>query len=181
MSIPVDPTTKRTPTKAVNSPAEICLWAFISASWYLQLGAAQFLLEAGADINQRDKRGATALVNAAYGNFGRLGLGCDHVDAIAFFLARGVDPNLATKHGFTAVMAAARSGSARALAMILEAGGRIDAVDADGDTARSLAHSRNRPECQECVELIDAFELRASLATCAPIRQATSPSQSMRL
>jgi ankyrin repeat protein len=54
-------------------------------------------------------------------------------------LQRGLDVNAADEYGQTPLMRAADRGRVDAIAVLLQAGARIDACDTDGNTALQLA------------------------------------------
>jgi ankyrin repeat protein len=64
--------------------------ALIGSACYGKLNAAQYLLESGVDINQRDKWGQTPLICAAHQG---------QVAMIRYLLARGADVNIVGEEG----------------------------------------------------------------------------------
>lgn len=81
------------------------------------LEAARFLLDAGADINTRDRSGETPLIQAA--NMG-------YRDMVALLLGRGADVNARDEVQETALFKAARYGYAEVCAALLAAGAELN-------------------------------------------------------
>src|SRR5690606_31346873 len=79
--------------------------------------AVQRLLESGANVNQPQADGATALQWAAY-----------HGDAelVRLLLGAGADPSLANRNGSTAMWLAASRGDAEVLEALLDGGADVD-------------------------------------------------------
>ncbi|EJL26231.1 ankyrin repeat-containing protein [Novosphingobium sp. AP12] len=120
------------------------------------------LLEAGADIEGVDAKGHTALILATYHGFEQsaallLDRGADpnrttasgsplmgvafkgHLTIARRLLAAGADPNLRNAAGQTAIMMSALFDRREVIELLLDAGADIDAVDAAGNDAASLA------------------------------------------
>lgn len=115
----------------------------------------KFLLEQGADVNQRpDPSGETAL-HAALCTADRVA----HDRVVEVLLAYGADPNLATVDGMetggfmrdcrtkgeTALHRAAAFGELETIDMLIDAGARVEARDAHEDTPLSWASWYLRP------------------------------------
>ncbi len=77
------------------------------------------LIEAGADVNAKDVRGATALHQAAYGN---------NVAVAAVLIEAGADVNAKNVRGATALHQAAYGNNAAVAAVLIEAGADVNAV-----------------------------------------------------
>jgi ankyrin repeat protein len=92
------------------------------------LAAVRSLLANGADVNARDTKGATALMNAAiYGD----------LDCVKLLLDKGADPNASNDLGIDALMwAASDLGKVRAL---IAHGANVNARSSYGYTALSVA------------------------------------------
>ncbi|MFT4054588.1 MAG: ankyrin repeat domain-containing protein [Novosphingobium sp.] len=120
------------------------------------------LLEAGADIEGVDAKGHTALVLATYHGFEDtaallLDRGADpngttasgsplmgvafkgHLAIARRLLAAGADPNLRNAAGQTAIMMSALFDRREVIGLLLDAGADIDAMDAGGNDAATLA------------------------------------------
>ncbi|MEX0714509.1 MAG: ankyrin repeat domain-containing protein [Pirellulales bacterium] len=103
--------------------------------WLLSLltgdiAKAGLLLEAGADLNDRGRCGKTALMYP---------VSCNHVEMTRWLLALGVDSNACDDTG-TPPMAAAESGAADCVRLLLEAGANPGQVSRFGDFAVTTAH-----------------------------------------
>ena len=89
------------------------------------------MLAAGADAGAVDARGRHPLYYAAEADLAAL---CDEL------IARGADVDAATRNGgVTALMIASDRGARSAVSSLLARGAAVNAADADGDTALSLA------------------------------------------
>lgn len=125
------------------------------------------LLEAGADIEAADARGHTALVLATYNGFdattelpldhgggpnGTTASGSPltgvpfkgHVAIARQLLAAGADPNLRNAAGQTAIMMSGLLDRRDIIALLLDAGADLHAVDAAGNDAAGLGHPGQR-------------------------------------
>jgi len=97
------------------------LWAGLEGN----VRIIETLLDAGANLHQKDKYGNTAFLLAAQGG---------KPDAVKKFLSLGFDANATDDHGGrTALIAAARS--AEALKILIEAGAKVNTQ------SRGLAHT----------------------------------------
>jgi ankyrin repeat protein len=83
------------------------------------------LLEAGAEIDERNANGGTALMYAVSNN---------HLEVVSLLLARGADPNARARIGWTPMLVAGAKGRDRAIALLLEAGADPAQADAYGWT-----------------------------------------------
>lgn len=99
--------------------AELARWADVQA-----------LLAGGAEVDQPQADGSTALLWAAY-----------HGDAEAAgaLLAAGADPNATNRLGMTALAEAASNGAGEIVAVLLDAGANADVELPEGDTPLMLA------------------------------------------
>jgi palmitoyltransferase len=117
---------------------------------------AQFLLEQGADANITDPGNDETPLHAALCTTERVA----HNRVMRVLLAHGADPNRATKPdvetggfmrdvrtcGETPLHRAAAFGDAEAIKMLLDAGAKIDAKDAHGDSPLSWGSWHLRPD-----------------------------------
>jgi uncharacterized protein len=115
----------------------------------------QFLLEQGADSNHANPDNGETPLHAALCTTERIA----HNRVMRALLAHGADPNRATKDGVetdgfmrdvrtcgeTPLHRAAAFGDEEAIMMLLEAGAKIDAKDAHGDSPLSWASWHVRP------------------------------------
>lgn len=70
-----------------------------------KLGVVRYLLDEGADVNARENRGSTALIEAAYNG---------HTDVIKELLLRGADINVISEQGTALDMALNKKNTAAA-------------------------------------------------------------------
>jgi 2-octaprenyl-3-methyl-6-methoxy-1,4-benzoquinol hydroxylase len=87
-------------------------------------------LSAGADPDEKQPDGSTALLWASYHG---------EADAVRALLAAGADPNTTNRLGMTALAEAAGHGAGEIVALLLEAGADADAELLEGDTPLMLA------------------------------------------
>ncbi len=128
---------------AVPAPAITPDEKLAAATRASRLGSVSVALAAGADINARDKDGATALFRAVADR---------RADVAALLLLNGANPNLATNDGKTPLMQCATAfdmPSERMLVELIVAGADINATARDGTTALGQAvHSQNNTAAQ---------------------------------
>jgi ankyrin repeat protein len=100
----------------------------ITATYRKDRGTVEKLLAAGADINGRDEDGRTALVHAV--------LDSDpDFSFIRYLLERGAAPDIAdANQRWTALHFAAQAQEPDVVAMLIEAGAKVDSQDAFGNT-----------------------------------------------
>jgi ankyrin repeat protein len=99
--------------------------------------ALRLLLELGADVNQQESDGWTALHRLC-----RTGWPGDTDSCIELLLACGADTCLATDQAQTVCHWAALSNGNAQLCALIAAGGNLDQPDNDGNTPRSIAFQR---------------------------------------
>ena len=112
------------------------------------------LLEAGADINARDRFGQTALMNAA-----RTG----QVELVRLLVERGAALNTTAKYNLTALMIAIINGHTEIALSLIQAGadGSIRGTCAPGfynKTAFMLAEERDQCEVVEWLKAVGVTE-----------------------
>ena len=90
------------------------------------LGIVRFLLLNGANADQPDGDGSTAIMLAARGG---------NIDILRHLIHSGADPNIENNRGVTPLAAAVQTGDASAVEMFIECGARVDTADSQGDTA----------------------------------------------
>ena len=132
------------------------------AAGFGTLETMQWLLDSGAEVNAKNRRGSTPLhwsipdeakvrlllargagLNAKQGDnrtplYLAALLGNGH-SILRLLLENGADPNIKTSNGRTPLMAAASRGDEKALRLLIEAKATVDAQDSSGETALMLA------------------------------------------
>jgi uncharacterized protein len=131
---------------------------------------AQFLLEQGADPNRADPDTGETPLHSALCTTERIA----HNRVMRVLLAHGADPNRATKDGVetggfmrdvrtcgeTPLHRAAAFGDAEAIKLLLDAGAKLDAKDAHGDSPLSWASWHLRPDAILRLLLYGNFRIR---------------------
>jgi ankyrin repeat protein len=101
----------------------------------------QRLLEAGADVDARDRYGQTGLMLAAVAG---------RADVVRLLIRHGANLDHTAKYGLTAVMLAVVNGHAEVVRLLADAGASLDQVGSGapgfaGKTALDLAGARGDP------------------------------------
>lgn len=139
------------------------------ASFHGHWRLVQFLLERGAEANYTDPDNGETPLHAALCTTERVA----HNRVMRVLLAHGADPNRATKDGAetggfmrdvrtcgeTPLHRAAAFGDEEAIKMLLDAGAKIDAKDAHGDSPLSWASWHLRPDAILRLLLYDGFRI----------------------
>ncbi|HET7211942.1 MAG TPA: ankyrin repeat domain-containing protein [Terriglobia bacterium] len=126
-----------------------------AASFHGHWRLCKFLLEQGADVDEQDASSGEAPLHNALCNTDRMAY--DRVLKVLLF--HGANPNVATKNGVetggfmrdcrtkgeTPLHRAAAFGNEDTIKLLLDAGAKIDATDANGDTPLSWASWYSRP------------------------------------
>ncbi|MDE5580404.1 MAG: ankyrin repeat domain-containing protein [Treponemataceae bacterium] len=110
---------------------------------------ARLLIEMGADVNEKDDQGMTALMRA------------DDLptDITTLLIAHGADVNARCNDGRTALMFAVNHHATEAAGLLIKAGAYVNVQDNDGITALMIAE-----ECgaTEMIELLEAARNEAN-------------------
>jgi uncharacterized protein len=114
------------------------------------------LLEGGAAIDERDARGYSALMLAAYAG---------HTEAFDYLLERGADPNTADLSGNSVLMGAAFKGHHVMVSKLLSAGADPTTKNEAGLDARGFALTFGQVDI---AALLGAAVSRASQASTSP-------------
>ena len=129
----------------------------------------KLLIDAGANVNARNKNRHTALMKAAYrGNTDhaermlrqRMTFSLSwpastrHADAVRLLIDAGADVNAKTKDGHTALMWAASQGQNAAVKLLIDAGAKLNQRFKDGKTA--LLRAASGEHAQTVKLLVDA-------------------------
>ena len=89
------------------------------------------LIEVGADVNAKNKRGQTALFCASWWG---------HVKCMEFLLKAGADVNITDDNGVTPLIRASRYGRHKCVDVLLNAGADVNATDNNGCNALHPRH-----------------------------------------
>jgi ankyrin repeat protein len=139
------------------------------AAAFGSLDTLAFLIDAGADVNARNRRGTTPLHWAVHDEAKvrvllKHGAGVDARQAegrtplyqaaslgngapiVRLLLAAGADPNVPLVNGRTPLMAAASRGDVEAIGLLLDAKAAIDVRNGAGETALILAAGDGNPQ-----------------------------------
>lgn len=147
----------------------------------------RYLLEAGADVNQRHSlRGFTALMAAAYyghnevvrllvQNGAKLNARSSsgqtalitaayggRIDTIKLLLELGADVRQKDFHRSTALTVASERGHLEAVRVLLKNGAEVEAKDSDGDTSLGMAVAKNHEEIAKLLRAAGARDLGRS-------------------
>jgi ankyrin repeat protein len=130
------------------------------------VGFARRLVEAGADVRARNRRGAEPLHSATRGGPGSTSWHPGRQSAVIVYLvAAGADPNALAAGGVTPLHRAVRNRCAAAVEALLIAGADPSMANKSGSTALDLARwttgrggtgsSESRAEQQRIIELLE--------------------------
>ena len=108
-----------------------------AALWNHDSSCVNELIEAGADVNQCNYDGKSALMDAAWGR----------MNSVVKLLEAGANVNTTDECGRTALTNAIQNGSIGCFDMILKAGADINVLDILGNSPLNLAAKRNRTKC----------------------------------
>lgn len=119
-----------------------------------------FFLEKGADPNQADNYGWTALMFAS-----RQG----HVEIVDMLFEKGADPNLVNKKDWTALMFASLYGRVEVIEKLLNKGADRDKVNNNGQTAFTLTENVDRNILDEDKQRCGLFPFEEDCPHCSTI------------
>ena len=100
------------------------------------------LIDAGADVNERDKTGLTVLMVAAL---------TGSTEVVDFLLRSGAEINATVESGRTALTWAVMMGHTETVSLLIEAGADLETADESGNTPLMIAKSKGS---EEIVELL---------------------------
>jgi ankyrin repeat protein len=104
------------------------------------LDQVRLLLQYGADINSKDQRGQTALMNAAHAG---------QAELVRLLIENGADLDVTAKYNFSALMLSLITHHTEAAQLLIEAGADVNirsSKNFSGKTALSLAESGGHHE-----------------------------------
>lgn len=111
------------------------------------IATVQTLLAQGANVNEKDKDGRTALMWAAFNG---------HTAIVEVLLAKGAEMNAKdNEYGWTALMVAARNGHTATVEALLTQGADVHAKDKDGKTALQLAESEGHTHIAQLLKKLE--------------------------
>lgn len=120
--------------QALNITNAQQLTPLLMACRFGKTDCAQELINAGADVNQKDGDGNPPLWAAAYAN---------NIELLEMLLGAGADINSQNGDGVTTLMYAASAGKAAVVSKLIAAGASTALENNDGFTALDLAASRD--------------------------------------
>ena len=124
------------------------------------------LLDAGADVNERDAKGATALHVAAF---------AENRTILAQLIAAGADVNAAaTGTSWTPLHMAGAVGNSAIAKALIEAGAAVDAAGRDGSTPLHMAAAYNRGETARVLIAAGGSPKAASAGGVTPLHVAAT-------
>ena len=133
---------------------------FILSARFGHYSVVEHNLYQGADIDQQDELGNTALIAVA---------ATDHKNVLELLVERGADIHIATNDGTTALMNAAASGRLDNVKYLLEAGARINRTNREGESALVYAIKFGRKDIVDYLlkngadaNIYDQDEIRAN-------------------
>jgi ankyrin repeat protein len=131
--------------RAGAEPADSGISALMTAANAGDAAEIRKLVDSGAEPNQQDAYGWTAL---------RYAVRSGHMDAATALIENGADVDLASKSGRTPLMSAAGNGLSDMLEMLLKAGADHKAKNSAGETAFRISMRGGKLGCAECRKLL---------------------------
>ncbi|MBR4984716.1 MAG: ankyrin repeat domain-containing protein [Proteobacteria bacterium] len=107
------------------------------------------LLQAGAEVNAKDKNGKTALMYAADSG---------NDETIKALLQAGAEVNAKDKNGKTALMYAASTGNEDAIEALVKAGADLSASDNKGKTVKACAAESRNEDAAKLLERLESAD-----------------------
>jgi ankyrin repeat protein len=117
-------------------------------------------LDAGADVNGRDRNEITPLMHAARGDSPEIANPgpTDHPNVVELLIKRGANVNAKTDSGFVALFWAARYGHLEVAKLLIAHGADVNAKDRDGMTALRWASTNQHAKVVEFLREAGAAE-----------------------
>ena len=113
-----------------TAPKRMMPGEFLGVVWAGDYTEVKKLIEEGANVNDREENGTTALIYASKEG---------HTDIAKLLIDEGADVNAQEYHGWTALMFASIKGQIDIAKLLIEEGADLDARDDNGYTALMYA------------------------------------------
>jgi len=117
--------------------------ALVVASKYGYTEIVKLLLEAGADVNVKNKDGETALMKASYNGY---------TEIVKMLIDAGADVNIKDRYGTTALMLASLYGYTEIVELLIKAGANVNIKNSYGGTALRWASANGSTKIVELLK-----------------------------
>ncbi|MGH0176282.1 UNVERIFIED_CONTAM: hypothetical protein FKN15_072466 [Acipenser sinensis] len=127
----------------------------IKAAWQGKLRLVRLLVEGGAQVNERNEKGETALMVACRARQGEQPGGSSREKLVKYLLEQGADPQVQDKAGRTALMHGCLEKAGPEVAALLLGAGANPGLE-DYSRASALVHALNARDKDTLRRLLDA-------------------------